>query len=83
MTATRRISIRTYALLDNFYFGWIGYHILLSMEVSLVFSIYCLMDQYNHHFSFVAEIMVSYKFAAIILQLKVFPPMQEVTIATL
>ena len=40
--------------------------------VSLFFSTYFLVDQYNHTFSFAASIMVSYKFPLIVKQFKVF-----------
>ena len=36
----------------------------------LCFLIFFLMDEYNHNFSFVASIMVSYKFSFIIKQFK-------------
>ena len=56
VTVTPRISIRTYVR-DKCFFDLIGYHIFLSLDVWLFFSTYCLMDQYNHNFSFVAKIM--------------------------
>ena len=49
----------------------------LTVRIVHLLSTYCLMDQYNHYLSFVASIMVSYKFPIIIKQFKVFSPIQE------